>query len=102
MNKPIHFPEDFIWGAATAGHQIEGNNLNSDWWARENASDSKVSERSGDAADSYHRFREDIAILAESGLRHIGSRWSGHKSSRLKATSLTQRSRTTHQWWSTA
>lgn len=69
MNKPIHFPEDFIWGAATAGHQIEGNNLNSDWWARENASDSKVSERSGDAADSYHRFREDIAILAESGLQ---------------------------------
>ena len=30
MNKPIHFPEDFIWGAAAAGHQIEGNNLNSD------------------------------------------------------------------------
>ena len=29
------FPEHFLWGAATAGHQIEGNNVNSDWWARE-------------------------------------------------------------------
>ena len=29
------FPEQFLWGAATAGHQIEGNNVNSDWWARE-------------------------------------------------------------------
>ena len=25
----------FLWGAATAPHQIEGNNVNSDWWARE-------------------------------------------------------------------
>jgi beta-glucosidase/6-phospho-beta-glucosidase/beta-galactosidase len=26
------FPEGFVWGAATAGHQIEGNNVNSDFW----------------------------------------------------------------------
>lgn len=44
---PIQFPGNFIWGAATAGHQVEGNNVNSDWWVRENAPDSKLPERSG-------------------------------------------------------
>ncbi len=29
------FPTPFLWGAATAPHQIEGNNLNSDWWVYE-------------------------------------------------------------------
>ena len=61
------FGDDFIWGAATAAHQIEGNNVNSDWWVREHT-DSGIEEPSGDAADSYHRFPEDIALLAASGL----------------------------------
>lgn len=60
------FPADFLWGAATAGHQIEGNNVNSDWWAREQQMPGM--ELSGDACDSYHRYREDIALLADSGL----------------------------------
>ena len=30
MTKP--FPSDFLWGVATAGHQVEGNNVNSDTW----------------------------------------------------------------------
>ena len=29
------FPEGFLWGAATAAHQVEGNNTNSDFWANE-------------------------------------------------------------------
>ena len=48
------FPEHFLWGAATAGHQIEGNNVNSDWWAREQQMPGM--ELSGDACDSYHRY----------------------------------------------
>jgi beta-glucosidase len=60
------FPADFLWGAATAGHQIEGNNVNSDWWAREQQMPGM--ELSGDACDSYHRYREDIALLADAGL----------------------------------
>ncbi|OII42199.1 glycoside hydrolase family 1 protein [Plantibacter sp. MMLR14_011] len=60
------FPDGFLWGAATAGHQIEGNNVNSDWWAREQSMPGM--ELSGDACDSYHRYREDIALLAEAGL----------------------------------
>ncbi|MDQ1172028.1 beta-glucosidase [Microbacterium testaceum] len=60
------FPDGFLWGAATAGHQIEGNNVNSDWWAREQMMPGM--ELSGDAVDSYHRYREDISLLAGSGL----------------------------------
>ena len=32
MAKKLVFPKDFLWGTATAGHQVEGNNINSDWW----------------------------------------------------------------------
>jgi beta-glucosidase len=61
-----NFPDGFLWGAATAGHQIEGNNINSDWWAREQLMPGM--ESSGDACDSYHRYREDIDLLADAGL----------------------------------
>ncbi|WP_110587985.1 glycoside hydrolase family 1 protein [Microbacterium suaedae] len=60
------FPDKFLWGASTAGHQIEGGNVNSDWWAREQSTPGM--ELSLDACDSYHRFDEDIALLAEAGL----------------------------------
>ncbi|MFK4762636.1 glycoside hydrolase family 1 protein [Microbacterium sp. ZW T5_45] len=62
------FPADFLWGAATAGHQIEGNNVRSDIWAMEHVQPSPFAEPSGDACDSYHRYEEDIRLLAESGL----------------------------------
>ncbi|MPY60572.1 glycoside hydrolase family 1 protein [Streptomyces spongiae] len=62
------FPAGFFWGAATAGHQIEGSNVLSDHWVLENVPGSPFVEPSGDACDSYHRFAEDIALLAEAGL----------------------------------
>jgi beta-glucosidase len=61
-----NFPTGFLWGASTAPHQIEGNNVNSDWWAQEQVTPGM--ELSGDAVDSYHRWREDITLLAEAGL----------------------------------
>jgi beta-glucosidase len=61
------FPKNFHWGCATAAHQIEGNNLNSDFWLLENVQPSAFAERSGDACDSYHRYEEDIALLAGLG-----------------------------------
>ncbi|MDN4474186.1 family 1 glycosylhydrolase [Demequina zhanjiangensis] len=60
------FPDGFIWGASTAAHQTEGNNVNSDMWASEGMFPGM--ERSGDACDSYHRWREDMQLLADSGL----------------------------------
>ncbi|ANS70278.1 beta-glucosidase [Streptomyces lincolnensis] len=62
----LRFPDGFLWGASTAAHQIEGNNVNSDWWQTEH-SGSSVAEPSLDAADSYHRWREDMDLLAELG-----------------------------------
>jgi beta-glucosidase len=61
------FPEGFLWGAATAAHQVEGGNWNNDWWAWEHDPASSCVEPSGDACDHYHRYREDINHLAELG-----------------------------------
>jgi beta-glucosidase len=48
---------------------VEGSNLNSDWWVRENSNDrGQISEPSLDAADSYHRYGEDMQLLADAGL----------------------------------
>lgn len=30
--QPLEFPKNFLWGAATAAHQNEGNNTNNDFW----------------------------------------------------------------------
>ncbi|HZJ49363.1 MAG TPA: family 1 glycosylhydrolase [Actinomycetota bacterium] len=61
------WPESFIWGTATSAHQVEGGNTNSDWWAWEHAPGTPCREPSGDACDHYHRYPEDIALLAELG-----------------------------------
>ncbi|TPW77993.1 glycoside hydrolase family 1 protein [Schumannella soli] len=65
----VTFPPGFLWGASTAAHQVEGNNLNSDWWYREHGHfGAPVAEPSLDAADSYHRYPEDMRLLADAGL----------------------------------
>jgi beta-glucosidase len=63
-----HFPEGFRWGTATAAHQIEGGNVNNDWWRWEHTPGSGTKEPSGDACDSWHRWPEDVALVAELGL----------------------------------
>ena len=68
MSMSSAFPQGFLWGSATAAHQVEGNNINSDLWAEEHAEGSPYRDKSGDAIDHYHRYREDIALLAELGL----------------------------------
>jgi beta-glucosidase len=64
----MRFPDGFLWGAATAGHQVEGGNASSDMWEAEWAEGSRFAEPSGDACDHYHRYPEDIAALAALGL----------------------------------
>jgi len=61
------FPENFVWGTATAAHQVEGGNWNNDWWAWEHNPASPCVEPSGDACDHYHRYKEDIGLLADLG-----------------------------------
>ncbi len=61
------FPPGFLIGAATAAHQIEGNNVGSSWWALEHRPNSFVAEPSGDAADSLHRWSDDLDLVQELG-----------------------------------
>lgn len=63
----LRFPDGFLWGAATAAHQIEGNNVNSDWWRKEHDPTSNIAEPSLDACDSYHRWEQDMDLLAGLG-----------------------------------
>ncbi len=65
----MHFPEHFLIGAATAAHQVEGNNTNSDFWAQELLPHSSFLEPSGIACDHYNRYEEDIKLLADAGLK---------------------------------
>lgn len=68
MSTLRHLAPTFLWGASTAAHQVEGNNINADLWEAENSSESSLPERSGDACDSYHRWEEDLDIVRELGL----------------------------------
>jgi beta-glucosidase len=69
-SNPAHtaaFPNKFLWGCATAGHQVEGNNTSSDLWTLEHLPESMFKEPSGDACDHYHLYPQDIALLADLG-----------------------------------
>lgn len=62
------FDEEFLIGAATAAHQVEGNNRNSDYWTMEHMKYTSFAEPSLDAVDHYNRYEEDIKMMAEAGL----------------------------------
>lgn len=61
-------PENFLLGAATAAHQVEGNNIHSDYWAMEHMKYTSFCEPSLDAVDHYNRYEEDIKLMAQAGL----------------------------------
>ena len=65
--KGKSFPDKFLWGCATAAHQVEGNNTNSDYWAMEHLPGGMFKEPSGDACDHYHLYQQDISMLADLG-----------------------------------
>lgn len=67
----IKFPENFLWGAATAAYQVEGNNIHSDWWPWE---EKAGKERSGAACAHYELYEQDFD-LAKS-LHHNAHRFS--------------------------
>ncbi len=62
------FSEDFLLGAATSAHQVEGNNIHSDYWLMEHMRHTNFSEASGKAVDHYNRYKEDIKLLHDAGL----------------------------------
>lgn len=67
--KPIRFPEGFRWCAATAAHQIEGGNTQSDWWDWEHAGKHiKNGDTSLQACDHWNRLEEDTQLLKDLGV----------------------------------
>jgi beta-glucosidase len=74
-NGALVFPPGFVWGVATSSYQIEGatgeDGRVPSIWDTFSRTVGKV--RNGDnadvAADHYHRFREDVAIMAGLGLK---------------------------------
>jgi beta-glucosidase len=62
----FHFPRGFLWGTATAAHQVEGNNTNNQWWQWEQ--EGHTNGTSGLAADWWGgRWKEDLDRAAEGG-----------------------------------
>ena len=63
------FPAGFLWGAATAAHQVEGNNTNNNWSAWENQPGKILNgHKAGLACDWWGgRWRDDFDRAAECG-----------------------------------
>jgi len=60
------FPKGFLWGTATAAHQVEGGNKNNNWSRFEERSGViKNGDRSGQACDHWNRYRQDFAYLSK-------------------------------------
>jgi len=62
------FPDGFMWGVSTAGHQIEGHNVSSDLWYLEQLPDTVFKERSGDATNSFNMWETDLDITKAMGV----------------------------------
>ena len=65
------FPKDFLWGASTSAYQVEGANLS--YGKGPSCQDVKeLPEGTASldiCADHYHRYEEDIALMAEMGFK---------------------------------
>jgi len=70
QHNPLTFPKNFLWGAATSAHQVEGYNTNNDWSL---VADSGLSD-AGKAGDHYHLFEKDFDAAHE--LNHNAHRFS--------------------------
>ncbi|MEU3457694.1 family 1 glycosylhydrolase [Micromonospora sp. NPDC006766] len=62
------FPDGFLFGVATSGHQTEGDNTSSDTWFLENVRPTVFTERSGRACNSCELWREDLDLVQAMGL----------------------------------
>ncbi|MBF0479144.1 MAG: glycoside hydrolase family 1 protein [Candidatus Omnitrophica bacterium] len=60
------FPQNFLWGAGTSSHQVEGNNTHNDWWQWEQHIPAAM--RSGVACDEWNRFESDFLLAQKLGL----------------------------------
>ncbi len=77
IDATFHFPRGFLWGCATASHQVEGNTTNNQWWKWEQ--DGHTNGTSGLACEWWGgRWREDFDRAAEGrqNAQRISVEWS--------------------------
>jgi beta-glucosidase len=86
-NKSLKFPKDFLWGASTSSHQVEGGNIN-DWseWEKSEKRIKYLKKKrlldkygiknfiSGLSTDHYYRYKDDFKLAKELG--HNATRFS--------------------------
>lgn len=71
MNQKYKFPDDFLWGASTSAYQCEGA-WDEDGKGRSVQDVKSIRPDTCDfktGSDHYHRYSEDIALLAEMGAK---------------------------------
>jgi 6-phospho-beta-glucosidase len=77
--QPKSFPTNFLWGSASAAYQVEGawdvdGKGKSVWDLFTKIPGKTFKSSNGDiAVDHYHLYKEDVALMAEMGLKLIGS-----------------------------
>lgn len=66
--EPFRFPDNFVWGSGYSGHQVEGNNYNSQWWAKEQEwEEGGNPEPSGLACNSFLMYETDASLAYQLG-----------------------------------
>lgn len=66
--KDVTMPKGFLWGSGYAGHQVEGNNINSaNWRSEQQGSDDPIAVPSGLACNSYEMYKDDVELLSKLG-----------------------------------
>ena len=103
QERDLGVPPGFLWGAATAAHQVEGGNVGNDWWELEHAVPPAVAEpQRGRLRQLPPLSPRTSASSPASGSTRTGSAWSGAASSPSRASSPGPRSTTTGAWWTAA
>jgi beta-glucosidase len=73
--QKLSFPKDFVWGVATAAHQVEGYNTNNQWYLWESTVNSTGlpmiarGQLAGMACDHWRRYPQDIGLMKELGVK---------------------------------
>jgi beta-glucosidase len=82
--KEARFPQEFLWGAATASYQVEGawdeDGKGESIWDRFTHTPGKVRGGvTGDVAcDQYHLYPQDIALAKQLNLKSYVFQFPGH------------------------
>ncbi|WP_372345476.1 family 1 glycosylhydrolase [Streptomyces sp. KL116D] len=92
------FPDGFLWGASTAAHQIETTTSTATGGAGHDPA-AGIQEPSLDACDSYHRWEQDMDLLAELGFTDYRFSVEWARIEPVRGYSAWPRSRTTGGWW---